>query len=86
MARARKKSSKRAELYTGFADSADEHEEDADLPAAIHRSLERRRKRLEERLREEKLGRHGGAARPLPARVLPSFDADDLEDAPAEEA
>src|SRR2546423_13712461 len=33
MARARKsKTSKRTELYTGFADSADEHEEDADLP------------------------------------------------------
>ena len=34
----------------------------ASSPAAIHRSLERRRKRLEERLREERLMRHGGPA------------------------
>ena len=34
----------------------------ASSPAAIHRSLERRRKRLEERLREEKLMRQGGPA------------------------
>src|SRR5207344_3629553 len=32
----------------------------ASSPAAIHRSLERRRKRLEERLREERLMRQGG--------------------------
>jgi hypothetical protein len=38
----------------------------ASSPAAIHRSLERRRKRLEERLREEKLARHGGPTRLLP--------------------
>ena len=34
----------------------------ASSPAAIHRSLERRRKRLEERLREEKLMRQAGSA------------------------
>ena len=34
----------------------------ASSPAAIHRSLERRRKRLEERLREEKLLRQAGSA------------------------
>ncbi len=34
----------------------------ASSPAAIHRSLERRRKRLEERLREERLMRQGGSA------------------------
>src|SRR6266567_4241758 len=34
----------------------------ASSPAAIHRSLERRRKRLEERLREEKLMRLSGSA------------------------
>jgi SNF2 family DNA or RNA helicase len=56
----------------------------ASSPAAIHRSLERRRKRLEERLREERLFRDGASplAR-LPA--LPSYDPDDLEEAPGEE-
>src|SRR6478672_6759850 len=34
----------------------------ASSPAAIHRSLERRRKRLEERLREERIMRQGGSA------------------------
>src|SRR5208283_1299654 len=49
----------------------------ASSPAAIHRSLERRRKRLEERLREERLLRDGGSrlARSL---VLPSYDPDEL--------
>jgi superfamily II DNA or RNA helicase len=56
----------------------------ASSPAAIHRSLERRRKRLEERLREERLLRDGGTrlARSL---VLPSCDPDELEEAPGEE-
>jgi superfamily II DNA or RNA helicase len=56
----------------------------ASSPAAIHRSLERRRKRLEERLREERLLRDGGSrlARSL---VLPSYDPDELEEAPGEE-
>ena len=35
----------------------------ASSPAAIHRSLERRRKRLEERLREERVMRQPGSAR-----------------------
>ncbi len=56
----------------------------ASSPAAIHRSLERRRKRLDERLREERLLRDGGSrlARSL---VLPSYDPDELEEAPGEE-
>ena len=37
----------------------------ASSPAAIHRSLERRRKKLEERLREEKLMRQTGSAQRL---------------------
>lgn len=56
----------------------------ASSPAAIHRSLERRRKRLEERLREERLFRDVGG--PLSrAPVLPSYDPDDFEEAPGEE-
>lgn len=56
----------------------------ASSPAAIHRSLERRRKRLEERLREEKLG---GKASPgfSAASALPTYDPDDLEEASGEE-
>jgi superfamily II DNA or RNA helicase len=57
----------------------------ASSPAAIHRSLERRRKRLEERLREERLLRHGSAA-VLARDNLPSIDPDDLDDAPGDEA
>jgi SNF2 family DNA or RNA helicase len=56
----------------------------ASSPAAIHRSLERRRKRLEERLREERLLRDGGS-RLAPSPVLPSYDPDELEEAPGEE-
>ena len=58
----------------------------ASSPAAIHRSLERRRKRLEERLREERQLRQPGTAPLSRAPALPAFDADDLEDAPADEA
>jgi superfamily II DNA or RNA helicase len=58
----------------------------ASSPAAIHRSLERRRKRLEDRLQEEKLARHSGSSPLSHAPVLPSIDADDLEDVPGEEA
>lgn len=58
----------------------------ASSPAAIHRSLERRRKRLEERLREEKLMRQAGSAPLVRAPALPSFDADELEEAPGAEA
>src|SRR5271169_803782 len=56
----------------------------ASSPAAIHRSLERRRKRLEERLREEKLFRDRGT-RLTPSPALPSYDPDELEEAPGEE-
>src|SRR6266576_2612045 len=45
----------------------------ASSPAAIHRSLERRRKRLEERLREEKLMRQGKTAPLAQAPVIPAF-------------
>ena len=56
----------------------------ASSPAAIHRSLDRRRKRLEERLREERLLRDGGS-RLARSPVLPSYDPDELEEAPGEE-
>ncbi len=58
----------------------------ASSPAAIHRSLERRRKRLEHRLREERLVRQAGSAPLSAAQVLPGFDPDDLDDSPADEA
>ena len=58
----------------------------ASSPAAIHRSLERRRKRLEDRLQEEKLARHSGTTSLSHTPALPPVDADDLEDAPGEEA
>ena len=60
----------------------------ASSPAAIHRSLQRRRERLEARLREEKLLRIGAEAgsglRAQPA-PLPAYDPDDLDEAPGEE-
>ena len=52
----------------------------ASSPAAIHRSVERRRKRLEERLREEKLMRQGGSAPLTRAPALPSYDPDDIDE------
>lgn len=58
----------------------------ASSPAAIHRSLERRRKRLEERLREEKLVRSGGASSLSRAVTLPSYDPDDIDEVPGAEA
>jgi superfamily II DNA or RNA helicase len=58
----------------------------ASSPAAIHRSLERRRKRLEERLREETLVRQIGIAPLSRAPAIPDFDPDDLADVPGEEA
>jgi hypothetical protein len=57
----------------------------ASSPAAIHRSLERRRKRLEERLREEKLMRQAGSAPLMRVPQLPSYDPDELEEAPGAE-
>ena len=56
----------------------------ASSPAAIYRSLERRRKRLEERLREERLLRDAGS-RLARSPVLPGYDPEDLEEAPGEE-
>jgi SNF2 family DNA or RNA helicase len=58
----------------------------ASSPAAIHRSLERRRKRLEERLREEKLMRHNKAGPLCHAPELPKYDPDEMDDAPGVEA
>ena len=58
----------------------------ASSPAAIHRSLERRRKRLEERLREERMGRTGGTAPLSRAPTLPAYDPDDLDEATGEES
>src|ERR1700676_1649873 len=54
--------------------------------AAIHRSLERRRKRLEERLREEKLMRQTGSAPLHHSPVLPAYDPDDIDEVPGNEA
>jgi superfamily II DNA or RNA helicase len=56
----------------------------ASSPAAIYKSLERRRKRLEDRLREEQIMQRGGA--PLRPRDLMTFDPDDLDEAPGDEA
>jgi hypothetical protein len=58
----------------------------ASSPAAIHCSVERRRKRLEERLREEKLMRQGGSAPLTRAPALPSYDPDDIDEVPGAEA
>ena len=58
----------------------------ASSPAAIHRSLERRRKRLEERLREERIGRSAGSVPLSRAPTLPAYDPDDLDEATGEEA
>ena len=58
----------------------------ASSPAAIHRSLERRRKRLEERLQQEKLNRQTGQTSLSRIPSSPVFDPDELEDAPSEEA
>jgi superfamily II DNA or RNA helicase len=58
----------------------------ASSPAAIHRSLERRRQRLEDRLREERLMRQTGSAPLTHAPVLPVFDPDDIDEVPGAEA
>lgn len=54
----------------------------ASSPAAIHRSLERRRKRMEERLREER-GARGTSF--FQTQTMPDLDLDDLEEAPEDE-
>jgi hypothetical protein len=58
----------------------------ASSPAAIHRSLERRRKRLEERLREEKLIRQGKGASLAQGPVFPAYDPEDADEVPGAEA
>lgn len=58
----------------------------ASSPAAIHRSLERRRKRLEDRLREERLMRQTVSAPLTKPSDLPTYDPDDIEEVPGEEA
>ncbi|MBI5313192.1 MAG: DUF3883 domain-containing protein [Methylocystis sp.] len=58
----------------------------ASSPAAIHRSLERRRKRLEERLREERLMRANGSGVLAGGQPLPSYDPDDIEEATGAES
>ncbi|HEV2365721.1 MAG TPA: DUF3883 domain-containing protein [Caulobacteraceae bacterium] len=56
----------------------------ASSPAAIHRSLQRRLERLQDRLNEERLGRRGDDTT-LAARPSITLDPDDLEEAPGEE-
>ena len=61
----------------------------ASSPEAIYRSLNRRKERLETRLREEKLLKRGADARIDPMKSLPYLDEDDIqdwEDAPSKEA
>ena len=57
----------------------------ASSPAAIHRSLERRRKRLEDRLREERIGRDTATAKLTLSPALPAYDPDELDEAPGAE-
>lgn len=57
----------------------------ASSPAAIHRSLERRRQRLEDRLREERIGRAGTTSL-IHAPKLPSYDPDEVDEVPGDEA
>jgi len=58
----------------------------ASSPAAIHRSLERRRKRLEDRLREERLMRQSGSSPLGSGPAMLSYDLDDIDDVPGAEA
>ncbi|MCL2716064.1 MAG: DUF3883 domain-containing protein [Alphaproteobacteria bacterium] len=57
----------------------------ASSPAAIHRSLERRRKRLEDRYNNEKLRRDSGSGMLSQGPDLPAYDPDDIDEAPGEE-
>ncbi len=58
----------------------------ASSPAAIHESLKRRLARLEARLEEERLLKRGQAASALATRTdIPSWDEEDLEEAPDDE-
>ncbi len=58
----------------------------ASSPAAIHRSLERRRKRMEDRLREERTLRDGQGEALRRAPAIPAYDPDELDEAPGPEA
>ena len=59
----------------------------ASSPAAIHESLKRRLARLEARLEEEQLLRRGAEARAVltTRSVVPSWNEDDLDEAPEDE-
>lgn len=60
----------------------------ASSPEAIYQSLRRRRERLEKRVREEEILKHGTDVKLDWSRELPAFtpdDLEDLEDAPEEE-
>jgi SNF2 family DNA or RNA helicase len=57
----------------------------ASSPAAIHRSLERRRQRMEDRLREERLAA-GPAGSLMREPTLHGYDPDDIDEIPGEEA
>lgn len=60
----------------------------ASSPAAIHRSLQRRRERLEARLREEQLLRAGadvGAGLRASSTPMPSYDPDEIDEVPGDE-
>jgi SNF2 family DNA or RNA helicase len=58
----------------------------ASSPAAIHRSLERRRQRLEARLREERIGRSSPTSPLAHTPPLPAYDPDDIDERPGAEA
>ena len=58
----------------------------ASSPAAIHRSLERRRKRLEERLREEQVLKPTGSPKLTRQSDLPNYDPDEFDEVPGDEA
>jgi len=60
----------------------------ASSPEAIYQSIKRRVKRLEKRLREEKIQKRGHEVDPsilLQFELIADYDLDDLEDAPDEE-
>ncbi len=58
----------------------------ASSPAAIHRSLERRRHRLEARLAEERLRSSAADGRLSAEPGVPSYDPDELDEVPGGEA
>lgn len=58
----------------------------ASSPAAIYRSLERRRQRMEDRLREERLLQSGGGSPLAYKPAQPAYDPDDTDETPGAEA